>query len=114
MQKLTVDASTNEVAQGLFSALAGFYPEIVKTPGGGYQVVVALGGRDAEIIAILSALERHVTERGKGPAKIDLEGRSYTLHEQPELPDAAGEPTEERARQGQPAGAAHSGDGQQK
>ena len=98
MQKLTVDASSKEVAQGLFSALAGFSPEIVGRADGGYQIVVALGGRDAQIIAILSALERHVTERGNGPAKIDLAGRSYTLHAQPHQTHAAGDPAQEPAQ----------------
>jgi hypothetical protein len=97
MQKLTVDASTTEVAQGLFSALASFHPEIVDRSDGGHQVVVALGGSDAQIIAILSALERYVTERGNGPAKIDLAGRSYTLHAQPEQ-TATGDPTQEPPR----------------
>jgi hypothetical protein len=101
MQRLTVDASTNEVAQGVYSALAGFWPEIVERPDGGYEVVVALGGSDTQIIEVLSALERHVTERGNGPAKIDLEGRSYTLHAQPEQPHAAGELVEKPARLGQ-------------
>jgi hypothetical protein len=86
MKKLTVDASTDEVAQGLFTALAGFHPEIVETPLGGYQVAVALSGSDAQIVAILSALEQHVTERGNGPARIDLQGRRYTLDVQPALP----------------------------
>jgi hypothetical protein len=109
MQKLTVDASTNEVAQDLFSALTGFWPEIVERPDGSYQVVVALGGSDAQVIEILSALERHVTERGDGPAKIDLDGRSYTLHAQPEQRHAAGERNQKPARAGRPAVANHSG-----
>jgi hypothetical protein len=69
--------------------------------GGDYQVVVALGGSDAQIVEILSALERHVTERGDGPAKNDLEGRSYMLHAQPEQTHARGELGEEPARLGQ-------------
>lgn len=84
MQKLTVDASTNEVARGLSSALTDFSPEIVERPEGGYQVVVALRGSDARITELLSTLERHVTERGDGPAKVNLGGRSYTLHGRPE------------------------------
>jgi len=83
MQKLTVDASTNEVAHGLYSALAGFHPELVETPDGGYRVVVSFRGSDAQVIAILTALEQHITERGDGPARVDLEGRSYTLHAEP-------------------------------
>jgi hypothetical protein len=86
MQKLTVEASTSEVAQGLFSALSGFHPEIVDRPDGGYQVVVSLRGSDGQIVAILSALEQHVTERGNGPARVGLEGRTYTLHGRPDSP----------------------------
>jgi hypothetical protein len=100
MQKLTIDASTNEVAQGLFSALADFWPEIVEQPIGGYQVVVALRGSDAQITELLAALERHVTERGNGPAKIRLDGRSYTLHAKPEKPHAGEETAEQPARSG--------------
>ena len=83
MQRLTVDASTNEVAQGLFSALADFQPEILGSADGGYHVVVSLRGSDAQIVAILSAIEQHVTERSDGPARIDIEGRSYSLHGRP-------------------------------
>jgi hypothetical protein len=100
MQKLTVDATTNEVARGLFGALTGFSPEIVERPHGGYQVVVPLGGSDAQLTELLSALERHVTDRRDGPARIDLDGRSYTLHAQPEQ-TTDGELPEEPARRGQ-------------
>ena len=112
MQKLTVDASTHEVAQGLFSALTGFRAEIVERPDGGYQVVVALRGSDAQITELLSALERHVTERGNGPAKISLHGRSYTLHAKPEKPHAAEAPAEQPARSGRLAYAQVPGDGE--
>jgi hypothetical protein len=80
MQTLTVDASTNEVAQSLYGALVGFKPEVLEKPEGGYQVVVSLRGGDAQVVGILSALQQHVTERGNGPARLELSGRSYTLH----------------------------------
>jgi hypothetical protein len=98
MQKLTVDADTNAAAQGLYKALAGFRPEIVERPEGGYQVVVRLRGSDTQITEILSALERHVTERRNGPAKVDLGGRSYTLHAEPEQAHDTEELTEQPAR----------------
>jgi hypothetical protein len=79
MQTLTVEASTLDVAEGLYDALADFHPEVVERVAGGYEVAVSLRGNDAEIVAILSALERHVSERGDGPARIGLEGRRYTL-----------------------------------
>ena len=84
MRKLSVDASTNEVAQGLCSALTDFWPEIVERPSGGYEVVVALGGGDNQFDELLSALERHVTARADGPANVHFDGRSYTLHAKPE------------------------------
>ena len=100
MQKLTIDASTNEVAQGLYRALASFWPEIVARPEGGYQIVVRLRGSDTQITEVLSALERHVTERGNGPAKIDLQGRSYTLHAQPQQANTA-QPAQQPAQPGE-------------
>jgi len=80
MQTLTVDASTSEVARSLSGALAGFHPEVSVNPDGGYRVVVSLQGGDAQIVGILSALQRHVTERANGPARLELSGRRYTLH----------------------------------
>jgi hypothetical protein len=83
MQTLTIDASTKDVAQGLRGALRDFGPQVQEKPHGGYQVVVSLRGGDAQVIGILSALERHVTERGNGPARVELAGRSYTLQAEP-------------------------------
>jgi len=79
MQSLTVAASSLEVAQGLSDALSGFHPEIVGSEDEGYQVRVSLAGGDGQIIAILDALERHVTER-HAPARVQFDGRSYVLH----------------------------------
>ena len=77
MQSLTVGASSLEVAQGLYGALAEFHPEII---GGdeGYEVRVSLAG-DRQIVAILDAIEGHVTER-QSAALVQLDGRSYTVH----------------------------------
>jgi hypothetical protein len=47
---------------------------------GGYSVTVSLRGGDRQIVAILSALEQHVSERNDGPARLELEGRTYVLH----------------------------------
>jgi len=83
MQTLSIDASTQEIAQGLRACLRDFSPEVRRKAEGGYQVVVSLRGNDAEIVALLSALQRHVTEQGDGAARVDLAGRSYTLHPEP-------------------------------
>jgi len=80
MQALTVAASTREVARGLYDALAEFRPTIAERESGMYEVVVSLRNRgDAHLVAVLGALERHVSERGSGPAHVEVEGRSYTL-----------------------------------
>jgi ABC-type sulfate transport system substrate-binding protein len=80
MQTLTVGASSLEVARGLYSALAEFSPEMAEKDDGGYSVTVSLRGGDRQIVAILSALEQHVSERNDGPARLELEGRTYVLH----------------------------------
>jgi hypothetical protein len=83
MPTLTIDASNNDAAQGLRNALGDFGPRVQEKPQGGYQVVVSLRGGDAQVSGILSALERHVTERGDGPARVEMAGRSYTLYAEP-------------------------------
>ncbi len=83
MQMLTIDASTKAVAHGLRSVLLDFKPEVREKTDGSYQVIVSLRGGDAQIIGILSALHRHVTERGDGPARVELAGRRYTMHAEP-------------------------------
>ena len=79
MRTLTVGASTLEVANNLSDALAEFHPEVVGDEQAGFQIKVSLAGGDQQIIAILNAIERHVTER-KSAARVDLGGRSYTVH----------------------------------
>jgi hypothetical protein len=84
MKTLTVDASTSQVAEGLRGALHRFEPAVREKSDGGYQVIVSLDGGDAHVVAILSALQRHVTERGDGPARVEMAGRNYTLHAEPD------------------------------
>ncbi len=78
MQSLTVGASSLQVAQGLYGALAEFHPEIIGGDGQGYEVRVSLAG-ERQIVAILDAIEGHVTER-QSAALVQLDGRSYTVH----------------------------------
>ncbi len=79
MRSFTVGAGSLEVAQGLYSALADFHPELLETDDGTYQVRVTLVGGDNAIIATLNAIEKYVAER-RSPARVELDGRAYTLH----------------------------------
>jgi hypothetical protein len=79
MQTLTILASSPESARGMIEALSEFRAELVDE-GERCEVVVQLGGSDGEIVQALNALERYVTNRGAGPARIELDGRDYTLH----------------------------------
>ena len=76
---MTVSAATPESARALHTALSEFRTKLVELDAESYQVEIALLG-DAEIVAVLGALEEYVTTRRDGPARIGLEGRTYTLH----------------------------------
>lgn len=80
MRSLTIDARSLQSAQALYNALSSFLPELIGDDQSGYRVTVPLGTSDRQIIEILDAIERHVTERDSGPARVELEGRQYTLH----------------------------------
>ena len=85
MDTLAIQAMSSESARGMLAALSAFEAELVETPTGRCEIVVALAGDDAEIVAVLNALERYVTERAGGPARVELNGRKYVMH-----PGAAG------------------------
>jgi hypothetical protein len=80
MEKLSILAATPQSAHGLYDALSGFRTEIVETDDETYLVEITLAGTDREIIDVLNAIERHVTERGTEPARITLSGRTYSIH----------------------------------
>jgi hypothetical protein len=79
LQTLTIKARSTESARGLLDALSMFHPELVEGEDGGQSVVVDLGN-DRDIIAVLNALERCVSDRADGPVPLELEGRTYTMH----------------------------------
>ena len=81
MEKLSILAATPESARRLQDALSAFHAELVQTEDARYQVEIALSGGDRQIVDLLSSIERHVKERRAGPARISLNGRSYTLHD---------------------------------
>jgi hypothetical protein len=80
MQSLTIEARSLESAREFCAALSEFDAELAETGNGGYQVKVAFAAGNRAILRVLRALEDHVTERADGPAKLDLDGRGYTIH----------------------------------
>jgi hypothetical protein len=83
MQTLRIEAASTASAHAMTDALAEFQAELVETEDGRSEVVVTLRGGDQDIVKVLNALERYVTERAKGPARIELEGRKYSMHPEP-------------------------------
>jgi hypothetical protein len=63
----------------MLAALSEFRAELLEDADGRCDVVIVLGGDDREILAILNALERHVTARASGPARLELGGHSYVM-----------------------------------
>ena len=79
MKILTIQGQSPESARGLVTALLGFKPELLELEDGSYSVAVTLG-TDKAIVAGLDALKQYVTARGNGPARLELEGHTYTMH----------------------------------
>jgi hypothetical protein len=79
MRSLTVEAKSLDSARGLYEALAAFEPKLTRSEQKGFQVTVELG-TDRQMIAVLDEIERHVSERQAGPARVELDGRNYTLN----------------------------------
>ena len=94
MQTLKIEAASPASAHAMIDALAEFQAELVEDPDGRSEVVVTLGGGDQNIVKVLNALERYVTERANEPARIELEGRKYTMHPEPD-PSSQPEPAHE-------------------
>jgi hypothetical protein len=90
MQTLTIEAASAASARGMIDALSEFRASLVVDETGRNKVVVELGADDREIGGVLNALEQHVTERAEGPARLELEGREYTLHPRPDRGEASG------------------------
>ena len=65
----------------MLAALSEFHAELLESAEG-FEIIVTLGrdGRgDDEIVALLSALERYIVERGAGPARLELGGNRYLM-----------------------------------
>jgi hypothetical protein len=83
MKQLSIDAASPESASEMVAALSSFRAELVDGPGGP-QVIVALDGNDADIVAVLNALQQYVTARADGPARVELDEKQYVMHPEPD------------------------------
>ena len=81
---MTIRAASAESAQEMQDTLAAFQPRLLESAGR-YTVIVHLG-RDEEILGVLAALQDYVSERADGAARVDFEGRTYTLRPEPSYP----------------------------
>jgi hypothetical protein len=79
MRSLTVEARSLESARSLYDALSEFHPQLTGSADEGYYVTVELGSVDRVTVAVLDAIQRYVSRRADGPARVELDGRSYTL-----------------------------------
>lgn len=79
MEALVIHADSRQSAEGFCSALSELQAKLVRL-NGHWQVEIPLYEGDKEILDALSAIEAYVCARGDGPARLDLDGRSYTLH----------------------------------
>jgi hypothetical protein len=78
-QTLTIRAGTAEIADGLFVVLGRFHPEMNPSDLGGYDVTVTIDQNQNQLVAILNALQDHVTQESNGPAQIEFDGHKYSL-----------------------------------
>jgi hypothetical protein len=80
MRAITVEAKNLDSARLLHAALSRFHPELLGSDDEGYRVSVELRNNDRDIVPVLDAIERYVSERASDPARIELDGRQYTMH----------------------------------
>lgn len=80
MRALTIDAGQLVLAHELYDALSEFHPELTGDDSEGHCITVELGSDDARIVAVLEAIQAHVTARDDGPARVEIEGHHYTFH----------------------------------
>ena len=74
MKTLTVEARSRASARALYNALSAFHPEILGNADEGYEVRVDLKGSDADLLAVLDAIQRFASER-RDAAHVELAGR---------------------------------------
>lgn len=79
MQSLTIHPASADSARALAASLREFQCELTED-NGDTELVVTFGDGEQEIIRVLNALARFATEQAFGPARIELDGRAYTMH----------------------------------
>jgi hypothetical protein len=84
MRAVTIEAKSFESARDIHNALSQFYPDLIGSAEEGYQVSVELRGADRQVVDILDVLVAYVTGRDDGPARIELHGKRYNLHAEPQ------------------------------
>lgn len=80
MESFVIHAASRESAEGFCSALSGFGAKLVEGETGRCQVEIPVARSNRKILEALNALEAYVSSRGDGAARVDVDGRRYTLH----------------------------------
>jgi len=80
MERITIHAASRASGRAMLAALSEFRTELRESEHG-CAVIVTLGKGDAEIAAVLRALDDFVTQRADGPGHVELNGRSYVMHD---------------------------------
>lgn len=78
MLALTIEARSLRSARQIENALRRFAPKLI-ADNGSYQVRIALEHSDGQVVALLHTLAEHVSSRGGGSTRVELDGESYTL-----------------------------------
>jgi len=85
MESLDIRTVSRESAEGLRDALKEFDAKLVESEEGRYVVEIPLAGNHTKtMIAALNALEAYVTQRGDGPARVELDGHPYLVEPAPD------------------------------
>jgi hypothetical protein len=83
MRAITIEAKSVGSARRLYNALIEFYPELAGSEDEGYRVSVELGSSESRLVDVLNAIEQYVAEANNGPARVNFDGRRYTLRAVP-------------------------------
>ena len=78
LQTLMIGPASLERARAMLECLGGFEAELVASEDGRYDVQVNLAS-DRDINRVLGAIDTHVCDRADGPARLDLDGRRYSI-----------------------------------
>jgi hypothetical protein len=78
MQSLTIYALSADSARAMAAALGEF--RCARSEANGkHELVVTFRNGDQDLVQVLSTLASHITELGDGAARVEFEGRRYTM-----------------------------------